>query len=104
MFGAKVMKEKNNLTIVERLEYLYNQNHELHEAMFAQAKFLERMHIIAAFEAGKKSKVKTGFEYFDEIYESEKSHRLVEMITYADKHGYAKALKKFTDENKSGED
>lgn len=98
------MKEKNNLTIVERLEYLYNQNHELHEAMFAQAKFLERMHIIAAFEAGKKSKGKTGVEYFDEIYESENTDRLVEMFTYADKHGYAKALKKFIDENKSGED
>ena len=100
MFGAKGMKEKNTLTTVGWLEDMHQEFGFIPDYIFTTAKTLERHHIRRAFLYGKDSDGKTFEEFYYEFYESkeamENTDRLVEMFTYADKHGYTKALKKFT--------
>jgi hypothetical protein len=102
------MKEKNKLTIVGMIENAYRMFGFLPDYLLASAKIGEKEHLKRAFENGAKLNGKTFDEFYYEFYESkeakENTERLVEMFTYADRYGYAKALKKFTDENKSRED
>ena len=108
MFGAKVMKENNKLTIVGMIENAYRMFGFLPDYVLATAKIGEKEHLKRAFENGAKSNGKTFEEFYHEFYESDEIHnhteRLVEMFTYADRYGYSKAMKKFIDENKSVED
>jgi hypothetical protein len=108
MLGAKGMKENNKLTTVGWLEDMHQEFGFIPDYIFTTAKTLERHHMRRAFLSGKGSDGKTFDEFYYEFYESkeamENTDRLVEMFTYADRYGYAKALKKFTDENKSRED
>jgi hypothetical protein len=108
MFGAEGMKEKNTLTTVGWLEDMHQEFGFIPDYIFTTAKTLERHHIRRAFLYGQHSYGKTFDEFYYEFYESkeaiENTNRLVEMFTYADRYGYSKALKKFTDENKSRED
>ena len=108
MFGAEGMKENNKLTIVGMIENAYRMFGFLPDYLLASAKIAEKEHLKRAFEHGAKSNGKTFDEFYYEFYESDEIHnhtdRLVEMFAYADRYGYTKALKKFIDENKSGED